>query len=96
MFLEALASGCFPLGTYFAGMAASIDSVAAFLPAGDAELMKLSARQDRTVADIVANVSSALQLGPRHKEVLREVAVEYYDWKNVARRPASELESLSQ
>ena len=27
VFLEALASGCFPLGTYFAGMAASIDSV---------------------------------------------------------------------
>ena len=95
VFLEALASGCFPLGTYFAGMAASIDSVAESLPAGDAELMKLSARQDRTVADIVANVSSALLLGPKHKEMLREVAVEYYDWKNVARKLASELESLS-
>ena len=29
--LEALASGCFPLGTYFAGMAAHIDSVAGTL-----------------------------------------------------------------
>lgn len=96
VFLEALAAGCFPLGTYFAGMAASIDSVAAFLPVEDAELMKLSARQDRTVADIVAKVSSALRLGPKHKERLREVAVEYYDWKQVARKLASELESLSQ
>ena len=28
VFLEALASGCFPLGTYFAGMKASIDGIA--------------------------------------------------------------------
>jgi glycosyltransferase involved in cell wall biosynthesis len=95
VFLEALASGCFPLGTYFAGMAASIDAVAAALPEEDAELMKLSADPDDTVADLVANVSAALRLGDRHQERLREVAVTRYDWKNVARKFASELGSLS-
>ena len=35
VFLEALASGCFPLGTYFGGMKASIDAIADLLPADD-------------------------------------------------------------
>jgi glycosyltransferase involved in cell wall biosynthesis len=94
VFLEALASGCFPLGTYFAGMAASIDSVAASLPAEDAELMKLSADETKTVADIVAKATAALSLRDKHKERLREVAVKEYDWKNVARRLVNELRSL--
>jgi hypothetical protein len=37
VFLEALASGAFPLGTYFAGMAASINSVA-----GDPQAARLA------------------------------------------------------
>jgi glycosyltransferase involved in cell wall biosynthesis len=95
VFLEALASGCFPLGTYFAGMAASIDSVATALPAEDAELMKLSANEDYTVGDIAANVSGALLLGDKHKEILRKAAEERYDWTNVARKLASELRSIT-
>jgi len=94
VFLEALASGCFPLGTYFAGMAASIDAVAAALPAEDAELMKLGADPGNTVADLVTNVSAALRLGDKHQDRLREVAVAHYDWKNIARKFASELGSL--
>ncbi|HEX8091624.1 MAG TPA: glycosyltransferase [Blastocatellia bacterium] len=94
VFLEALASGCFPLGTYFAGMAASIDSVAGSLPAEDAELMRLSADENRTVADIVRNAQAALSLAGKHKETLREVAVQNYDWKNVARNLALELWSI--
>jgi glycosyltransferase involved in cell wall biosynthesis len=95
VFIEALASGCFPLGTYFAGMAASIDSVAAALSTEDAKLMKLSAKEEKTVADLVANVGGALHLGEKYKMKLREAAVEHYDWKNVARKLASELLSLA-
>jgi glycosyltransferase involved in cell wall biosynthesis len=96
VFLEALASGCFPLGTYFAGMAASIDSAAESLPPEDAELMKLSADESKTVADIASRAPRALALGGRHKETLREVAVENYDWKRVATNLASELRLLIQ
>jgi len=53
VFLEAMASGCFPIGTYFAGMAASIDSVSQALPPDVADLMKLSPQADQTVIDII-------------------------------------------
>lgn len=95
VFLEALASGCFPLGTYFAGMAASIDSVGKALPPEDAELMKLSADAAKTVGDISRKASEALLISNKHKEALRRVAVEQYDWENVARRLASDLKSLT-
>ena len=94
VFLEALASGAFPLGTYFGGMKASIDSVAGVLPPGEAEAMKLSAAADRTVADIVANVPPALELGERHREALFRLARERYDWASVTRKLAMELNAL--
>jgi glycosyltransferase involved in cell wall biosynthesis len=96
VFLEALASGCFPLGTYFAGMAASIDSVAENLPEADAELMKLSADSSLTVSDIAAKVPAVLSLGDKHKMRLREVAIQSYDWKNVARTLRAQLQSLAE
>lgn len=94
VFLEALASGAFPLGTYFAGMKASIDSVAQALPAEDAEAMKLSAEPDRTVADIVRHVPLALEMGERHKDALYRVARDHYDWRSVARKLFTELNAL--
>jgi glycosyltransferase involved in cell wall biosynthesis len=94
VFLEALASGSFPLGTYFGGMKASIDSVAEVLPPGEAEAMKLSAAADRTVADIVANVPPALELGERHREALFRLARERYDWASVTRKLSNELNAL--
>ncbi|HEV2150126.1 MAG TPA: glycosyltransferase [Longimicrobiaceae bacterium] len=94
VFLEALASGAFPLGTYFGGMRASIDSVAEALPPGGAEAMKLSPDPEHTVADIVRHVPAALEMGERHKEALRRVARERYDWTSVARKLAAELEAL--
>ncbi len=92
VFLEALASGCFPLGTYFAGMAASIDSVADGLPDEDAEWMKLDPDPEQTVKDIARNVPGALSLGGRHRTELRRIAVERYDWRSVGRRMVEELE----
>lgn len=94
VFLEALASGAFPMGTYFGGMKASIDSVAEALPTGAADAMKLDPDPDRTVADLVRNFPIALANGERHKEALRRLVRERYDWGSVARTFAAELRSL--
>ncbi|HYW08979.1 MAG TPA: glycosyltransferase [Longimicrobium sp.] len=94
VFLEALASGAFPMGTYFGGMRASIDSVAEALPPGDAEPMKLSPDAAHTVADIVRNFPIALAVGGRHKEALGRIARERYDWGSVSKTFAAELRGL--
>ena len=91
VFLEALASGVFPLGIYSAGMRASIDSVAERLPGEAAELMKLSTDPVRTVDDIVNGVVGALDLGRRHVNDLRRLAVDHYDWDAVGGRFLSTL-----
>ena len=92
VFLEALASGCFPLGTYFGGMKASIDAIADLFPEHVVAAMKLNPFD--TVADIAANVSTALRFGVRYKDVLSRTAQERYDWTSVGRSLASELASL--
>ena len=94
VFLEALASGAFPLGTYFGGMKASIDSVAPSLPPEVAEVMKLDADAGRTVADIVRKVPLALEMGERYKETLFRVARDRYDWRSVARTFSGEMNAL--
>jgi glycosyltransferase involved in cell wall biosynthesis len=94
VFLEALASGAFPLGTYFGGMKASIDSVATVLPPEAAEAMKLDPSPERTVADIVRHVPIALEMGERHKEALFRVARDRYDWSSVSRTLSEELGGL--
>jgi glycosyltransferase involved in cell wall biosynthesis len=95
VFLEALASGCFPLGTYFGGMAASIDAVSADLPPQQAELMKIRPAAEATVDDIASKVSGALHVGRATTRQLRETAVERYDWRFVARKLSGELRSLA-
>jgi glycosyltransferase involved in cell wall biosynthesis len=92
VFLEALASGVFPLGIYFAGMAASIDATTSALPAGVASLMKLRQEEDHTVEDIVTGAVGALRLGRRHAADLRRVAVDRYDWKAVGQKLVRTLE----
>jgi glycosyltransferase involved in cell wall biosynthesis len=94
VFLEALASGAFPLGTYFGGMKASIDSVGEALPAEVAEAMKLDPAAERTVMDIVHHVPMALEMGERYKDVLFRVARDRYDWSSVARTFSQELNAL--
>jgi glycosyltransferase involved in cell wall biosynthesis len=91
VFLEAMASGCFPVGTYFAGMAASIDSVSESLPSEVTDLMKLSHHADKTVSDIIHNVKRAFYVDEVYKQKLRSVAIEKYDWKNISVRLADDL-----
>ncbi len=94
VFLEALASGCFPIGTYFAGMAASIDEVSGALPDGDADLMKLPVDPERKVAEIAEKAVAALALGGRHKQAMRDTVAASHDWVTVARRLAAGLSDL--
>ncbi|CAN5920025.1 hypothetical protein BH11GEM2_BH11GEM2_30470 [soil metagenome] len=94
VFLESLASGCFPLGTYFGGMKASIDSITSLFPAEIAEAMKLNPLD--TVADIVRNVSTALRFGIRYKDVLSRTAQERYDWTSVGRLLLHELDLMAE
>jgi glycosyltransferase involved in cell wall biosynthesis len=70
VFLEALASGCFPLGTYFAGMAASIDSVAHYLGPTDTQVMRISRNQTGLVADIAEKAVEALKICDKYKNIL--------------------------
>jgi glycosyltransferase involved in cell wall biosynthesis len=94
VFLEALASGVFPLGTYFGGMAASIDTVAAGLPAAVADLMKLDAAPEGTVRDIVRKTPAALAVGEEHRQALYRITRERFDWTSVAETLVREMEAL--
>ena len=92
VFLEALASGCFPLGTYFGGMKASIDAIASQFPEDIADTMKINPFD--TVADIVTNVEKAMRFGVRFKDVLSRTARARYDWASVGAKLAHELDTL--
>ena len=91
VFLEALASGCFPVATYFAGAKNKIDTVAPWL-GEDARWMKL--RVDHVATDMAPTVIGALAVSARHTETLRRVAEEEYDWQPIARKLAATLMGL--
>ena len=96
VFLEALASGCFPLGTYFGGMAISIDSISDRMSREDADLMKISIDGDRMLFDIVKNINGALLLDGKYRSTLSKTAQELYDWSSVGEKISSELNSMNQ
>lgn len=93
VFLEALASGVFPLGTYFGGMQLKIDRAAEYL--GDtADAMKMRPTAEHIVGDIAAAVPASLGLAAENKTTLRQIATEHYDWRPVARRLGAVLEEI--
>lgn len=93
VFLEALASGCFPLGTYFGGMKASIDAVSSGLPPEAGDAMKLGLTD--TVDDLIRQVPRALELGSVHTTTLARIARERYDWTSVAETLRAELRGIA-
>jgi len=95
VFLEALACGCFPMGTYFAGMAASIDSTQGYVPPSAQNLMKISRKPQNTVRDLIKNIDGALALNRKYASALRKLAVEKYDWSSIGHRFIDELENIS-
>jgi glycosyltransferase involved in cell wall biosynthesis len=96
VFLEALSSGCFPIGTYFAGMKGKIDSVAPYLDEGDVEWMKVRPLAEHIAGDIARVVPGALTVRDRYAATLRKVAEEEYDWQPIARKLALTLERVAQ
>ena len=84
VFLEALASGCFPLGTYFGGMAASIDAVGEEIGEEVADIMKLDPHN--TVRDLARKIPLALEQAPRYREIFAKLARDRYDWSSVSKR----------
>lgn len=94
VFMESLAAGCLPLGTNFGGMAAHIDSLHGVLPDVIISTMKLTPDPKSLAADIATKVPTALKMAEGCKELLRQAAVERYEWSNVARRLAGELRAM--
>jgi glycosyltransferase involved in cell wall biosynthesis len=93
VFLEALASGCFPLGTNFGGMKASIDAIADLLPPHIVEAMRVDPQH--VVKDIARKASAALRMGVRYKDVLARAARERHDWTSVGRKLVAELDAIA-
>ena len=84
VFLEALASGCFPIATNFAGAASQIDLVSRYFLPADADLMKIRPQEEFTVWDIANHASVALTLQNKYRNLLRDIAVQNYDWRSIA------------
>ena len=82
VFLEALASGCFPLGTYFGGMKASIDALCEVLPPDISDIMKLD--RNHAVRDLTEKIPLAVRESEQYRSTLARVARENYDWSSVA------------
>ncbi len=83
VFLEAMASGSFPLGTYFAGMGASIDRVEEFISKEAADKMKLRKEPEYLVEDLKSQLLKELYHRGKYRDSLRQLAVEKYDWVSV-------------
>jgi glycosyltransferase involved in cell wall biosynthesis len=86
VFLEALASGVFPIGTYFGGMKVKIDRLAPALEPEHAPALRVRPDAGTIVSDIAAAAAAAIPLGRRYRHVLRRVAEEHYDWRPIAVR----------
>lgn len=96
---EAMASGCYPMGTNFAGMKDSLDAVERGLREGgftgdEVAPLRLRPEPAHTALDIVRNVPQALELGGRQREVLRRVANERFSWRGIAESLSAELKAL--
>lgn len=91
VFLEALSSGVFPLGTDFAGMGASIERMRSHLDDEVVDVMRLAPVRERTAIDIAKHVPRAFARVDTVRSVLRTIAVERYDWRSVARILAASL-----
>lgn len=95
VFLEALASGCFPMGTYFGGMAANIDAVSRRIPRNVNGLMKLRTDPEHTIGDIISKVPDAIRVGGDHKQNLRQFVEDNHEWRSIAAWLSQTLTALS-
>jgi glycosyltransferase involved in cell wall biosynthesis len=92
---EAAACGCLPMGTDFAGMKHSLDSLAPRLPEPLRPLLRLRPDPEFTVHDIAHNVTALLDSDVVPAPALRKAAVDEYDWRRIAALLSSELHRLA-
>lgn len=92
---EAMASGCYPMGTNFAGMKDSLDAVARGLSREQAAFLRLRPEPAHTARDIARNVPGALDLRGRQRPALRRIADEAFSWRGIAESLSEELASLT-
>ena len=92
---EAMASGCFPMGTDFAGMGASLDVASQAVPPEVGRLMRLRPDPDHTVIDIIDHVSQALVVADAYRSALRDLAVRTYDWRSVAAKLSNDMRAMA-
>ena len=93
VFLEALASGCFPLGTYFGGMAASIDALRGQVPPEISDIMKLDLAN--TARDLTHKIPRAIRESGQYRHTLASFARDNYDWSSVAKIFLRSAQSLT-
>jgi len=91
VFLEAMASGVFPIGTDFGGMKVSIDRLSDVLPEDVLQTMRVRIIPEHTVSDIIDSVVTALGYEGLYSTTLRKVAVDRYDWSRIADRLSTTL-----
>ncbi len=91
---EAMASGCFPMGTDYAGMAASLDVAATAVPEKVGRLMRLRHDARYTTRDIAEKVPAALGCADQFRGRWREVAVSRYDWRSIAADLAEHMRAM--
>jgi len=91
---EAAASGTLPVGTDYGGMGDSLRTLGEALPAEARALLTVRYDPAHAVADLVENVSAALEEPGRFAQALREAAVARYDWRAIAGRLAETLAAL--
>ena len=87
--MEAMAAGCFPMGTYQAGLAANLDVIAPALGAELAEFTRLSPEQ--TITDIAKKLPQVLGLEAHWAQSLRGITVSHFDWRSLAQRLVDDL-----
>ncbi|MGN7612946.1 glycosyltransferase [Magnetococcales bacterium HHB-1] len=95
VFLEALASGCFPLGTDFAGMKASIDALSQTIPKTSCDQMRLNPTPQHTIEEIRQKLPQALEQTTSHAEALRAFILKNHDWQSVAKQLTNILNQLN-
>ena len=95
VFLESLASHCFPLGTYFGGMAAHIDQVSQDTSLPLKEQMGLNPGPGKLIEDLIKKIPGALTVNDSIRAKLRRVVEDRYDWDHIAQKWAHLLHHLS-
>ena len=86
VFLEAMACGAYPMGVNIGGMESFIHQASGCMKGGDDEWMKIQAKKESVVSDMVRNIPKAMEISQRYKHQLHQLVKENYDWNIVAKK----------